>query len=464
MSTKILSTQEPTQAKIRGCLSRPKNSQYFQAILQWADSFGEPHRVSRSTKKSKENEAYHVMMQMIDELEEELRTASPGTVFVDFLQFWLDEIIIKKVEETTYNGYVLNMKNHIIPYFKPLKLRVKDVKPIHIHQFIEHELQYGGKDSGPLKSASVSRFYANLKTALDYAVSQEIIFTNPARLIKGPKSTKYNGNYLSIEQIAELWQASKNDIIFPAVFLASIYGFRRGEVCGLKWQNVNFQKKYIRIFETRTRAKTEIVKGTKNVASKRSMPLMSAVEQYLQLLLLQQKEYQTFCGSEWIDSGYVVTDEIGKPLSFNRLQKHYRKIIAAKGLPEVRFHDLRHSVATYLLEIGIPIEEVSAWLGHSSIATTAKVYAHVNIGIRKNAAKTMDKLLGFETIPEQAEDIETVLSNLFQSLLNDIKADLNSTEAPVRSEIVSIGSREKIRSEDKISFEVEFELPILSKV
>jgi Site-specific recombinase XerD len=126
----------------------------------------------------------------------------------------------------------------------------------------------------------------------------------------------------------------------------------------------------------------------------------------------------------------------------------------------------RHSVATYLLEIGIPIEEVSAWLGHSSIATTAKIYAHVNIGIRKNAAKTMDRLLGFEAPPEQTENIETVLSNLFQSLLNDIKTDLeriNSTKAPVRSETVSVDSEEKLEARIKFHLKLRSNFQFLLK-
>jgi integrase len=97
---------------------------------------------------------------------------------------------------------------------------------------------------------------------------------------------------------------------------------------------------------------------------------------------VEQKE---FCGNSWTDSGYVVVDKLGVPVSFNRIQKYYKRALQQAGLPEVRFHDLRHSVATYLLEMGTPIEEVSAWLGHSNIAVTARIYAHVNMRFRMNA-------------------------------------------------------------------------------
>jgi len=423
-----LTPAEPFQIEIRGCLSKPKKSQFYSAVMQWKDSYGEAHRVSKTTKKAKLHEAHVVMAKMIEELHNEIRTGSPGTVFTDFLQYWLDNVIVHEVEETTYVGYQLNMKNHIIPYFKPLNLRVKDVRPLHITQFMEHKMKVGTEKGKPLKAGSVSRYYANLKTAFDHAMKEELVFSNPARLVKPPKDSpdkKFVAQWLSFDEITELWKVSKNDIAFPAIFLASIYGFRRGEVCGLKWPLVRFDRRIMQIFETRTRSNREITKGTKNKPSRRSMPIMEAVEQYLRLLQMQQEEYREFCGDSWKDSGYVVADETGGPLTFNRIQKHYKRLLKQCGLPDVRFHDLRHSVATYLLEIGIPIEEVSAWLGHSSIATTAKVYAHVTIGIRRNAAKTLDKLLGFkETDQQSKESIEQALSEMFRELLDGIRAEI----------------------------------------
>jgi integrase len=332
-------------------------------------------------------------------------------LFADLLQYWLDEIISKTVEETTLSGYQMNVNNHIIPYFKPLKLRLMDLRPIHIQNFINFKMN---DPDNPLKATSVQKFQANLKTALDYAMSEELIDVNPARLVKGPKAKKFGSSYYTLEQITQLWKACKGTVIETAVFLTAIYGFRRGEVCGLKWEKVDFTMRRMRIFETRTRGKTEIVKGTKNVASKRTMPLMMAVAEYLKRLKIVQEKQKEYCGSVWNDSGYVVVDELGNPLSLSRLQKNFKRTIKECGLPDVRFHDLRHSVATYLLEIGIPIEEVSAWLGHSSIATTAKVYAHINIGIRMNAALTLDKMMGYEGAEQKPPNIENAIRNLFE--------------------------------------------------
>ena len=457
--SELLATVDPPEIEIRGCLTKPKKSQYFSAVLQWKDSYGESYRVSKTTKRSKLHEAHVEMARMIEALADELRTASPGTVFTDFMQFWVDNVIIHEVEETSYVGYQLNVKNHIIPYFMPLKLRVRDVRPLHISQFLEHEMKCGARKGGPLKAGSVSRYYANLKTAFDYAMKEELVVSNPARVVKPPKDSPENRfvpQWLSFEEITELWKTAKADIVFPAIFLTSIYGFRRGEVCGLKWPLVRFDRRIMQIFETRTRSNREITKGTKNKPSRRSMPIMEAVEQYLQLLLLQQQERREFCGDAWADSGYVVANEVGGPISFNTIQKHYKKLLKKCDLPDVRFHDLRHSVATYLLEVGVPIEEVSAWLGHSSIATTAKVYAHVTIGIRRNAAKTIDRILGFNesTRPDSSESIEQALSEMFSELLDSIRKEIEERKAAVRTpEITPLIEPEQA----KISFEVSFE-------
>jgi len=320
MST-LLITEQPKHIEIRGCLSKHKKSQFYQAILVYTDGAGCEVRKSRSTKQARKSDAYQVMMRMIQEDEETLYTASPGTMLVDFLQYWLDEVIHDQIEETTYCGYQLNVRNHIIPYFTPFKLRLKDLRPVHIQRFLDFKVTNPNGSSKSLKATSVQKFHANLKTALDYAVSQELIINNPARLVRGPKGKRFEASYYTIEQIALLWKACKGTVIEPAVFLTSVYGFRRGEVCGLKWEHADFGKRMIRIFETRTRAKTEVVKGTKNNSSKRSMPMMSAVHDYLKRLIKQQEANKAFCGDTWEDSEYVIVDETGKPLSFTRLQK-----------------------------------------------------------------------------------------------------------------------------------------------
>ena len=219
MSTLALG-QESFIPEIRGCLSKHKKSQYYQAVLIYNDVAGLEVRKSKSTKESDKTKATRVMLEMIDEEKQRVQTGrSSSTLFSVFLKQWLDHIIVKTVEETTLNGYKLNVNNHIIPYFEPMKLRLKDLRPIHIQNFIDSKMN---DKENPLKATSVQKFYANLKTALDYAQSQELIEINPARMIKGPKSKKFEASYYSIEQIAQLWKACKGTDIEAAVFITTI--------------------------------------------------------------------------------------------------------------------------------------------------------------------------------------------------------------------------------------------------
>ena len=412
-----LSNQETKQIEIRGCLSKHKKSQYYQAILIYVNECGQEVRKSRSTKQSRKSEAFKVMMKMIVKEEELLRKPAPGTYFVDFLEYWINEVIVKEIEETTWNGYKRNVFDHIIPYFKPLELRMRDLRPAHIIRFVEDKIDHGGlKNGGPLKAHSVRKFHANLKTALDYAVANELIATNPARVIKAPKVEPYEASYYSIEELAELWEASRGTDIESAIILATLYGFRRGEVCGLKWDMINFRARSIRIFETRTQSKKEIIKGPKNKSSKRTMPMMDFAYDYLMRLKAKQDQQREFMGNSWIDSGYVVAYPDGKQPSVSNLNKMMNRLLEKHGLRHIRFHDLRHSIATYLLEIGVPIADVSAWLGHGSVETTAKVYAHVTLGMRLNTAKALDKAFGYTTqiTEEKPLTIESVIRDLFE--------------------------------------------------
>ncbi len=234
--------------------------------------------------------------------------------------------------------------------------------------------------------------------------------------MKAPRVEPYEASYYSIEELAELWQAARGTDIEPAIVLASMYGFRRGEICGLKWDMVNFNARIIHIFETRTQAKGEVTKGTKNKSSKRTMPMMEFVYDYLKQLKAKQDLQKDFMGDAWLDKGYVVSYPDGKEPSISNFNKMMNRVLKKNELRHIRFHDLRHSVATYLLELGIPIAEVSAWLGHSSIETTAKVYAHVNFGMRINAAKTLDKVLGYKgkIVDDKPLTIEAVVHDFFE--------------------------------------------------
>ena len=145
-------TAQPFIPEIRGCLTKAKKSQYYQAILTYTDGAGCEVRKSRSTRQTRKSDAYRVMMQMIQDEKDSLKSAAPGTIFVDFLRYWLNEVIVATVEDTTWNGYRMNLENHVIPFFEPFGLRLRDIRPLHIQRFIEAKLK-ASEDGKVLKAS-----------------------------------------------------------------------------------------------------------------------------------------------------------------------------------------------------------------------------------------------------------------------------------------------------------------------
>ena len=224
-----IETHESRQVEVRGSLSKPKKSRYYSAILQWTDpETKEPGRISKSTKQADKMAATRIMIETIEELESDLHRAAPSALLIDFLVYWYQDIIVHDIEKTTYYGYRLNLENHILPYFRPLKLRLKDITTQHISKFFErmaseeYAVERGGKQ---LSANSVGRFHANLKTAFDFAVSQGWMPVNPACSLKALKKEPYKADFF-MDEIVDLWLAVKGTIIEPAVFLTSLYGFR----------------------------------------------------------------------------------------------------------------------------------------------------------------------------------------------------------------------------------------------
>ena len=143
---------------------------------------------------------------------------------------------------------------------------------------------------------------------------------------------------------------------------------------GLKWDRINFERQSIRIEETVVYAGAKpYIKDTKTEASMRTMPIINPVKEYLFHILNAQREQAAELGNAWADSGYVIVDDFGVPLRPLRITNNFKRLLEENNLPHIRFHDLRHSVATYMLGMAVPIAEISAWLGHKSVSTTSNI-------------------------------------------------------------------------------------------
>jgi|LSQX01.2.fsa_nt_gb integrase len=231
-----------------------------------------------------------------------------------------------------------------------------------------------------------------MKKALDFAVKMGLLNANPIGFVQVPKIKKYDANYYTVEQLDNLITITKGTIIESAVYLTVHCGFRRGEILGLRWQDIDFKEGVLKVRNTRTRVATNVEKRPKSESSIRTLPLIPRVNEYLKALKEQQEQDKNLYGNSYKESDYVCRYEDGTPVNVNTIDHVFKRILANNNMPHIRFHDLRHSTACYLIKNGSNLKDIQVWLGHSDISITANIYAHVDAEMKRNTATKIDEL------------------------------------------------------------------------
>ena len=253
--------------------------------------------------------------------------------FTEFIKHWLETLKkSKNIAITTYDAYSLTLAVHILPYFEPLKLKVKEIEPKHIQAYVNFKLE-------KISPNTIKKHLANISACLESAVRQNIIAFNPAKRIESIRKVKYTGaRYLNEKQIEKLLSCSKEDPLEIVILLTLFYGLRRSEVLGLCWDAIDFKNDTLAIRHT-------VVKIDKTV------------------------HYQ--------DATYFVS-------------KHLSLLLAKNGIEHVRFHDLRHSSASYLKYLGFDMKEIQTWLRHSDIQTSMNLYTHLDMSAKIDIADKLE--------------------------------------------------------------------------
>ncbi len=194
-----------------------------------------------------------------------------------------------------------------------------------------------------------------------------------------------------------LVNAVKDTELETPILLALAYGLRRSEIIGIKWDAIDFKQKTITIKHTVTGAGKNLICAdkTKNASSYRTLPLLEGVEKYLLELQEHNKEMRKLFGNAYNKNDYVCTWNDGRLVLPDHLSSKFKTIIKEVELPNIRFHDLRHTVASLLLADGYSLKEISELLGHCSIGITANIYGHLQYKAKIDMGKSMEsKLFG----------------------------------------------------------------------
>lgn len=313
----------------------------------------------------------------------------------EYFADWLQQIQ-KEVRPNTYRSYYGNMTNHIIPYFEQRKILLQDLKPYHLEDYYKSKLQTNSKlkSSGALSATTIKHHHQNISKALSDALRRGIIYYNPASAAKTPKTERYRGDYLTPEQIDEMLTLFKGSTVELPVTLCAVYGFRRSEVLGLRWGNVDFGGKTITIAETlQQNTGGNYCDKPKTESSYRTLPMTDSIYTLLMAHKRLQDERKSIMGNYYISGDYVCTWANGEVITPNYLTRTFHSVISKSNLPQIRLHDLRHSVASNLISNGMSIVDVQEWLGHANASTTLDVYSHAAKSSKENIAAVLQQII-----------------------------------------------------------------------
>ena len=222
---------------------------------------------------------------------------------------------------------------------------------------------------------------------------------NVAMKVDRPRKNSFQPTFLDAEQMQKLFEIVKGTRLELPVLVAAFYGLRRGEVLGLKWDAIDFNRGTLTIKRTVTEATIDgtmkIIEqdSAKTKSSLRTLPLVGSFRDYFQKVKEAQELNKKVCGNcyNYDYDGYVFVNELGERMRPNYLTEYFPKYIAKHGMPKMRFHDLRHSCASLLLANGVPLKQIQEWLGHSDFSTTANIYAHLDYRSKISSAQAMEQ-------------------------------------------------------------------------
>ena len=299
-------------------------------------------------------------------------------LFSDYMLEWLENIK-PKVVQSTYIGYEQVVKGRLCPYFKSKKIKLIDLRPRDIQDFINYLYKQR------LKGSTIAHYTSNMNTALKEAVIAEIIPSNPMDRIESVKKEVYIPEFYTDDELIELIEVIKTQKLELPLTLGILYGLRREEILGLTWNAIDFKNKSITIRKTVGRGKYDgvtqfLIKDIpKNKSSYRTLPMFDFITDLLKKYKEKYKLNEKIFGSTYITDykDFICLMDNGELVKPDYVDRTFSRILKENGFRHIRLHDLRHSCATLLLRNGVPLPEIQKWLGHSNIVTTQR-YSHLD--------------------------------------------------------------------------------------
>ncbi|MDV7137176.1 site-specific integrase [Williamsia muralis] len=245
----------------------------------------------------------------------------------------------------------------------------------------------------PWKPRSVNLMLTVLGAVLDSEMKQGRVARNVVTLVDRIPQERKSLSTFTAGEVRQFLDSVATDRIRHAWHLA-LSGLRRGEICGLRWADVDLDNGMLTVGNNRVMAGAEIVEnGPKTAASARTLPLTPELAAELRSAKARQAVERLALGTDYGPGAHVVVDEVGDPLRPDTLSARWERAVTAAGVPTIRLHDARHTCATLMHLQAVPLSVISAWLGHTDASFTLRTYAHSQNDALKAAATSYGALV-----------------------------------------------------------------------
>lgn len=381
------------RGKGEGSITRLPSGSWRGQITIGRDREGKPIRKSITRKSRRE---------VIQELTKLLNQVHSGTYVepatITVRQWFTDWLKGRKphIEESTWEGHNTMIQYHIIPAFGDMKL--KDVTTRDAQALLNGKLEAG------LSVRTVKYIYTTLNMGFKQAIRERLVVFNPMEAVELPKERKKEMQILNHQEIVKFLETAKESRHYPAFLLELATGLRRGELLGLKWQDIDFKKGTLTVRRQLVRSREGLILKDylKTQKSRRIINLSEDIQKALKTHQKKQNiwkaELQLKLGKAfkeyYQENDLLFCTEAGKPIEPRNLLRHFKLLLKKAGLKkDIRFHDLRHTFATLALEAGIPVKTVQTMMGHTSSKMLMDIYAHVTPDMHREAARRIGEVL-----------------------------------------------------------------------
>ncbi|MBT2370160.1 site-specific integrase [Streptomyces sp. ISL-10] len=322
--------------------------------------------------------------ELLDKVDQGVPVPTRSARLSEWLPYWLDNVIKPRRKLSTYDKYEAHVRLYLMPMIG--SKRLESLGTADVRRFLV-ELE------NKTTAATAKESHRVLRTALTAACREELVTRNVASLVEPPRAKSRELSPWSLDETLDFLAAARKDPLYAAFVLAIAMGLRRGEIVGLRWVDIDLDKRVLYVRQQSQRRRGVLYDDDPKGRRRRAVPLPAMCIAPLRWHRMRQAAAKLRAGESWDEGGYVFATRNGRPVEPRNVYRSFTRVADSAGLRVIRLHDARHGCATLLTAAGVAPRVVMEILGHSQISITMDVYTHVVQDTQREAISHMDRLL-----------------------------------------------------------------------